>query len=85
VLVQLGIQLLVALEDGVDALDSGDADPGGRVDRIGVEMLDDVLGGELALGVGDDDLSNSSLVCLPRLERSTRNRIRLASACRMSR
>ena len=27
------------------------------------------------------NLSNSSLACLPRVDRSTRNRIRLASAC----
>ena len=31
------------------------------------------------------NLSNSSLVCLPRLDRSTRNKIRLASAYLISR
>ena len=31
------------------------------------------------------NLSNSSLACLPRFDRSTRNRIRLASACLISR
>ncbi len=31
------------------------------------------------------NLSNSSFACLPRFERSTRNRMRLASACLISR
>jgi len=55
---------LVALEGGVDALDGRDADPRGGVDGVGGEVLDDVLGGELALGVGDDELVELKLSLL---------------------
>ena len=56
VLVELRVHLLLALEDRVDPLDGGDADPRGRVDGVRGEVLDDVLGGELPLRLGDVEL-----------------------------
>ena len=56
VLVDLLVQLRLALEDGEDPLDGGDADPRRRVDGVVRQVLHVVLGGELPLRLGDREL-----------------------------
>ena len=56
VLVDLLVQVRLALEDREDPLDGGDADPRGRVERVVGQVLDVVLGGELPLGLRDGEL-----------------------------
>ena len=50
------VRQLPALEHGVHALDGADADPGGGVERVARQALDDVLLGELEVVVGRDVL-----------------------------
>ena len=52
----------------------------GRVERVRLQVLDDVQLGELALSSGVTYCSNSFCVCRPRLPRSTRNSTRRAPA-----
>ena len=49
-------ELFLAFEDRVKPLDGGDADLGGRVDRVAAKVLDRVFLGELAIVVGADVL-----------------------------
>src|SRR5208282_4601671 len=54
--VEVGGGSRLALEHGVNALDGGDDDAGGFVERVAGEMLDDVYFGEFVVVDGGDEL-----------------------------
>ena len=55
-IVEVGGRFLFALQHGIDALDGGDDDAGGSVERVAGQVLDDVFLGELVIIDRRDEL-----------------------------